>query len=91
MILTICGFNNIGKKSICNVETQETQVSCLDWKDPLEDELATHSNILARKIPWTEEPGGLSPWGHKELGVTKHVKECFVFYILYIENIFAIY
>ena len=39
-------------------ETQETLVWSLGWKDPLE-ELATHSSILAWKMPWTEEPGGL--------------------------------
>ena len=38
---------------------QETQVQTLGWKDPLEQEMATHSSILAWKIPWTEEPGGL--------------------------------
>ena len=38
---------------------QETQVSSLDGEDALEKEMATHSNILAWKIPWTEEPGGL--------------------------------
>ena len=38
---------------------QETQVPSLGQKDPLEKEMATHSNILAWKIPWTEEPGGL--------------------------------
>ena len=38
---------------------QETQVQSLSWEDPLEDEMATHSNILAWTIPWTEEPGGL--------------------------------
>ena len=32
--------------------------------------MATHSCILARRIPWTEEPGGLHPWGHKESGTT---------------------
>ena len=48
-------------------ETQETQVRFLDREYPLEKEMATHSSILAWKIPWTEEPGGLySPWGHKE-------------------------
>ena len=36
---------------------QETQVSSLDGEDPLEKEVATHSSILAWKIPWTEEPG----------------------------------
>ena len=40
-------------------ETQDTQVQCLGQEDPLEKEIATHSNILTWKIPWTEEPGGL--------------------------------
>ena len=38
---------------------QEIWVQSLGWKDPLEKEIATHSNILAWKIPWTEEPGRL--------------------------------
>ena len=38
---------------------QETQVRSLGWKDPLEKETVTHSNILAWEIPWTEEPGEL--------------------------------
>ena len=38
---------------------QETQALSLGWEDPLEEEMATHSSILAWKIPWTEEPGGL--------------------------------
>ena len=37
----------------------ETWVRSLGWEDPLEKEMATHSSILAWKIPWTEEPGGL--------------------------------
>ena len=36
---------------------QETQVRSLGWEDPLEKEVATHSSILAWRIPWTEEPG----------------------------------
>ena len=40
---------------------QETWVQSLGWEDPLEKEMATHSNILAWKIPWTEEPGRLLP------------------------------
>ena len=36
---------------------QEIQIQFLGWKDPLEEEMATHSSILAWKIPWTEEPG----------------------------------
>ena len=47
-------------------ETQETRVQPLDQEDPLEEEMVTHSSILAWKIPWTEEPGMLyRPWGRK--------------------------
>ena len=42
---------------------QETQFQSLGWEDPLQDEMATHSNILAWKSPWTEEPGRLQPMG----------------------------
>ena len=49
----------------------ETQVQSLGQEDPLEKELATHPNILAWRIPWTEEPVGYSPWGHKELATTE--------------------
>ena len=48
-----------------NVETQKIQVQSLHWEDLLEGEMATHSSIIAWKIPWTEEPGGFSPRGHK--------------------------
>ena len=44
---------------------QETQVQSLGGEDPLEEEMASHSSILAWDIPWTEEPVGLSPKGHK--------------------------
>ena len=46
--------------------TQESQVRSLGQEDPLEKEKATHSSILAWRIPWTEEPGRLSPWALKE-------------------------
>ena len=42
---------------------QETWVRSLDWEDPLEKEMTTHSSILRRKIPWIEEPGGLWSMG----------------------------
>ena len=42
---------------------QETRVQSLGWEDPLEKEMATHSSILAWRIPWTEEPGGLQSMG----------------------------
>ena len=60
-------------KSIC-LPMQETQVQSLGREDPLEKEMATHSSILAWRIPWTEEPGGLhSPWGHKEPDKTERL------------------
>ena len=40
-------------------ETQERRVRSLGWEDPLEEEMVTHSSILAWRISWTEEPGGL--------------------------------
>ena len=47
---------------------RETQVRSLGLKDPLEKEMATHSSILALRIPWTEEPGGLQSVGLLRLG-----------------------
>ena len=47
---------------------QETQVQSLGWEDPLEEGMATHSSILAWRIPWTEEPGGLQSIGSHRVG-----------------------
>ena len=44
-------------------ETQETWVQSPGQEDPLEEEIAAHSSILAWRIPWTEEPGGLPSMG----------------------------
>ena len=44
----------------------ETQVQSFGWEDPLEREMATHSSILAWRIPWTEEPGGLQSMGSQK-------------------------
>ena len=49
-------------------ETQEMQVRSLGWEDRLEEGLATHSNILAWIIPWTEEPGRLWSMGSQRVG-----------------------
>ena len=49
------------------------QIRSLGWEDPLEEEMATHSRILAWRIPWTEELGGVSPWGLKELDMTERL------------------
>ena len=51
-------------------ETQKTQVQSLDQKDPLEEEMATHSSILAWRIPWAEEPGRLQSMGSQESDTT---------------------
>ena len=51
---------------------QELQVRSLSWEDLLEEGRATHSSILAREIPWMEEPGmALQPWCHKESDTTE--------------------
>ena len=47
---------------------QETQIRSLGWEDPLEKGMATHSSILAWRIPWTEEPGGLQFTGSQRVG-----------------------
>ena len=52
-------------------EMQETQVRSLGWEDPLEEGTATQSSVLAWRIPWTEEPGSLSPQCCKELDMTE--------------------
>ena len=46
----------------------EMWIQSLCWEDPLEEEMATHSSILAWKIPWTEEPGGLQSMGSQRVG-----------------------
>ena len=47
---------------------RKTQVQSLGWEDPLEKEMETHSSILAWRIPWTEEPGGLQSRGSQRVG-----------------------
>ena len=51
----------------------ETSVRSLGREDPLEKEMATHSSILAWRIPWTEELGGLRSMGHKESDTTERL------------------
>ena len=51
----------------------ETQFQSLGWEDPLEEGMATHSSILAWRIPWTEEPDGLQSVGsHMDLRADPH-------------------
>ena len=51
----------------------ETWVQSLRWEDPLDKGMATHSSILAWRIPWTEEPGGLQSKDCKELDTTEQL------------------
>ena len=52
------------------------RIRSLGWEDPLEEEMATHSSILAWEMPWTEEPGGLQSMGSQksqtQLGMHAH-------------------
>ena len=54
-----------GKESACN---EGDPGSSPNQEDPLEEGMATHSSILAWRIPWTEEPGGYSPRGSQRVG-----------------------
>jgi len=59
-------FNQpLGEESACNAGDLSL---ILGWEDPLEKKMGTHSSILAWKIPWTEEPGGLQSIGSQRVG-----------------------
>ena len=53
---------------------QETWVLSLGWEDPLEQEMATHSSILAWEIPWTEKPGRLQSMELEKMDSTGHAQ-----------------
>ena len=60
---------SLGAQMVKRLPTmQETWVRSLGWEDPLEKEMATHSSVLAWKIPWTEEPGRLQSMGLQRVG-----------------------
>ena len=67
---------SVGKeKSVCNAEDTGDMALILGWEDPLEEEMATHSSVLAWKILWTEESGRLQSTVSQRVGhnwVTKH-------------------
>ena len=52
---------------------QEARVQSLGWEDPLEKEMATHSSILAWRIPWTKEPGRLQSTGSQRVDMTERL------------------
>ena len=62
------GSSLVAQMAKCLPTAWETQVQSLDWKDPVEKEMATHSSTLAWKIPWTEEPGRLQSMGSQRVG-----------------------
>ena len=53
---------------------REMWFKSLSQEDPLEKAMTTHSSILAWRIPWTEEPGGYSPWSHKKFCTTERLR-----------------
>ena len=63
--------SSYSKESACNAETC---IQYLGQEDTSEKGMVTHSSVLAWIIPWTEEPGELSPWSHKESDITKQLK-----------------
>jgi len=63
-------------------EIQETQLQPLGQEESLEEEMATHSSILAWRIPWTKDLVGYSPWGRKQSNTNEHTarkaqEECY--------------
>ena len=58
----------MAQKAKSSLAMQETQVQSLGQEDSLEEAMATHSSILAWRIPWTEEPGGLQSMGSQKVG-----------------------
>ena len=56
------------KNPPANAGDRQMWVQSLCWEDPLQEEMATHSSILAWEIPWTEDPGGLQSVGSQRVG-----------------------
>ena len=67
-VLNILRASLVAQRLKCLPTMQETWVRSLGWEDPLEKEMAIHSSILAWRIPWTEEPGGLQSTGSQRVG-----------------------
>ena len=68
MVLCLLWASLVAQRLKCLSAIWETQARSLGWEDPLEKEMATHSRILAWRIPWTEEPGGLQSTGSQRVG-----------------------
>ena len=61
----VAHVSQVAQRQRIGLKMEETWVPSLGGEDPLEEEMTAHSSILAWKTPWTEEPGGCSPCGHK--------------------------
>ena len=68
MLITVHGASLVAQPVKNLPAVQEIRVRSLGWEDPLEKEMATHSSILAWKISWTGEPGGLQSMGSQRIG-----------------------
>ena len=66
------------------LSTRLTWVQSLGWEDSLEKEMAIHSSTIAWKIPWTEEPGGYSPWRCKESNTTEQLHFTLIYSVVYV-------
>ena len=72
-----------GKEPMCQGRRQETWVQSLGQEDPLEEGMATHSSILAWRIPWTEEPSRLQSIGSQRVGWLKQLNMNACIYVIY--------
>ena len=68
MVYSACRASLVAQRVKHLPVMRKTQVRSLHWEDRLEKEMATHSSILAWRIPWTEEPAGLQPMGLQRVG-----------------------
>ena len=90
--LVTWGFTG-GSDGKASAHMRETRVWSLGWEDPLEKEMAPHSSILAWRIPWTEEPGGLQSMGSQRV---RHIwaislslmpsSYCYYYFVFVMEN-----
>ena len=68
MVIYLVPGDASGKEPACQCRRHKTWVQSLGWEDPLEEEMVTRSSILAWRIPWIEEPGGVQSMGSQRLG-----------------------
>ena len=78
------GLNLVAQRLKCLPAMQETWVRSLGWEVPLEKEMATHSSILAWRIPWTEESSGLQSTGSQRVGHDWVTLLTFQLYLLFL-------